>query len=162
MIKIIEAIATPKPYANSRGVRSTLTVLVPTDEQEYSENWKNSPEDGAVSWPFNGTEYVQFSVIMALLYSRQFVLGIQCFFEDVFPEIENGGIVGEVSTKHKYQGIGHDVLIDCKWFVIHFDVYIFHDIILFFVTMLLMYDMNSQGSSLETHVEMEQVLTRGV
>jgi len=49
MIKIMEAIATPKPYANRRGVRSTLTVLVPTDEQEDSENWKNSPDAGAVS-----------------------------------------------------------------------------------------------------------------
>lgn len=45
----MEAIATPKPYANRRGVRSTLTVLVPTDEHEDSENWKKSPEAGADS-----------------------------------------------------------------------------------------------------------------
>ena len=49
MIKIMEAIATPKPYANRRGVRSTLTVLVPTDEHADSENWKYSPEAGIES-----------------------------------------------------------------------------------------------------------------
>jgi len=49
MIKIMEARATPKPEANTRGVRSTLTVLVPTDEQEDSENWKNSPDTGVES-----------------------------------------------------------------------------------------------------------------
>ncbi len=48
MIKIIETIATPKPEAKIRGVKSTLTelVLVPTDEQDDSENWKNSPDAG--------------------------------------------------------------------------------------------------------------------
>ena len=49
MIKIMEARATPKPEANTRGERSTLTELVPTDEHEDSENWKNSPDAGAVS-----------------------------------------------------------------------------------------------------------------
>lgn len=34
MIKIMEAMATPKPEAKTRGVKSTLTVLVPTDEQD--------------------------------------------------------------------------------------------------------------------------------
>lgn len=40
MIKIMETRANQKPEANTRGVRSTLTelVLVPTDEQEDSEN----------------------------------------------------------------------------------------------------------------------------
>ena len=49
MIKIIEAKATPKPEANTRGERSTLTELVPIDEHEDSENWKNSPEAGIES-----------------------------------------------------------------------------------------------------------------
>ena len=49
MIKIIEAIANPKPDAKTRGVGSTLTELVPTDEQADSENWKNSPDAGVES-----------------------------------------------------------------------------------------------------------------
>ncbi len=49
MIKIMEAMANPKPDAKTRGVRSTLTELVPTDEHDDSENWKNSPEAGADS-----------------------------------------------------------------------------------------------------------------
>ena len=46
------------------------------DEQEDSENWKNSPDAGVESWPFNGTEYVQFAVNMDLLYCGQLFLGI--------------------------------------------------------------------------------------
>lgn len=46
MIKIIEAMANPKPDAKMRGVRSTLTELVPTDEHDDTENWKNSPSAG--------------------------------------------------------------------------------------------------------------------
>lgn len=38
MTVIMEAIAIPKPKANRRGVKSTLTVLVPTDEHDDSEN----------------------------------------------------------------------------------------------------------------------------
>ena len=49
MTKIIDAIANPKPEVKTRGVGSTLTELVPTDEQEDSENWKNSPEAGIES-----------------------------------------------------------------------------------------------------------------
>ena len=49
MITIMEVMANPKPEAKTRGVRSTLTVLVPTDEHADSENWKNSPETGVES-----------------------------------------------------------------------------------------------------------------
>ncbi len=38
MIVTMEAMAIPKPKANRRGVKSTLTMLVPTDEHDDSEN----------------------------------------------------------------------------------------------------------------------------
>ena len=67
--------ANAKPLANTRGVRSTLTVLVPTDEQEDSENWKKSPVAGVDPWPFNGLEYVQLAVNMGYFMVGNFSSG---------------------------------------------------------------------------------------
>ena len=71
----MEAMANPKPEAKTRGVRSTLTELVPTDEQEDSENWKKSPVAGVDPWPFNGLEYVQLAVNMGYFMVGNFSSG---------------------------------------------------------------------------------------